>query len=178
MQSISDNHKESAKMYAEFAKVAEGNEYAWSFGAKAETEESIGTVGRRNRMICLPCELRFIEKCVLERTRLTVTDPLLMNAFNTINLAGAVILTSTDHARKLGIPLEKWIYPLGGAGTRDSDDCRMRTLHRPDPSANISCVVWQRPEFWWSPSISKSIDAGLAVSGLDKEDIDLYDFYS
>ena len=121
MQSIAENHKESSQMYAEFAKVADGNEYAWSYGSKAETEESIGAVTKRNRMICLPCKTLVYP--VVDDVALTHQDPLLMNAFNTINLAGAVILTSTDNARKLGIPSEKWIYPLGGAGTRDSDDC-------------------------------------------------------
>ena len=47
-----------------------------------------------------------------------------MNAFNTINLAGAVLLTNTDIAKQLGIPESKWVYPLGGAGTRDSYDCK------------------------------------------------------
>lgn len=46
-----------------------------------------------------------------------------MNAFNTVNLAAACILTSTDFARELGIPESKWIYPLGAAGIRDSNDC-------------------------------------------------------
>ena len=46
-----------------------------------------------------------------------------MNAFNTVNLAGACILTSTTFAEELGVPKSKWIYPLGGAGTRDSYDC-------------------------------------------------------
>ncbi|KAK5175147.1 uncharacterized protein LTR77_000284 [Saxophila tyrrhenica] len=140
-QSIADNHRESAQMYAEFASVAEQNQYAWSYWSPAETEESIGTVSKKNRMICLPY-------------------PLLMNAFNTINLAGACILTSAENARELGIPSNRWIYPLGGAGTRDSDD------------------FWERSEYWWSPAISRSIDAGLEASGLDKEDVDLFDFYS
>lgn len=47
-----------------------------------------------------------------------------MNAFNTINLAGAVLLTSVEVAKKLDVPEEKWVYPLGGAGTRDSYDCK------------------------------------------------------
>jgi hypothetical protein len=47
-----------------------------------------------------------------------------MNAFNTINLAGAVILTSTDVAKELGVPESKWIYPLGGAGSSDADQCK------------------------------------------------------
>ena len=39
-------------------------------------------------------------------------------------------------------------------------------------------IVWERPEFWWSPAISRSLDAGIEASGIDKEEIDLYDFYS
>ena len=50
-------------------------------------------------------------------------DPLLMNAFNSVNLAAACILTTVDYAQELGIPQDRWIYPLGGAGTGDSDDC-------------------------------------------------------
>jgi hypothetical protein len=46
-----------------------------------------------------------------------------MNAFNTVNMAAGCILTSTDFAKELGIPEYKWIYPLGGAGTRDSNKC-------------------------------------------------------
>ena len=140
-QSIKDNHIESARLYADFAKVAEQNENAWSYPAPAETETSIATIGKRNRMICHPY-------------------PLLMNAFNTVNCSAACIMTSADHARELGIASEKWIYPLGGAGTSDSHD------------------YWLRPEYWWSPCISRSLDAALDVSSVDKEDIDLYDIYS
>jgi hypothetical protein len=55
-QSLRENNEESARLYAEFAKVAEGNPLAWSYGEKAKTEEEIGTVGRTNRMICVPCK--------------------------------------------------------------------------------------------------------------------------
>lgn len=55
-QTYADNNAESAEMYADFAKVAEGNEFAWNYGQKAETKEGIGNVTERNRMICLPCE--------------------------------------------------------------------------------------------------------------------------
>lgn len=50
-----DNWSESSEMYAAFAKVAEENEYAWAFGQNAETAKSIGSVGKKNRMICMPC---------------------------------------------------------------------------------------------------------------------------
>jgi len=51
-----------------------------------------------------------------------------MNAFNTVNMAAGCILMSTDVAKELGIPECKWIYPLGGAGTRDSNECKLQHL--------------------------------------------------
>lgn len=87
-------------------------------------------------------------------------DPLLMNAFNTVNLASAIILTSTAFAQSLGVPASKWIYPLGGAATKDADE------------------FWNRPNFYSSPSIARSIDASLHVSGVAKHDIHVLDIYS
>lgn len=55
-QTIQDNNSESAELYAEFAKVAERNPLAWNYGQPAATQEVIGTVSKKNRMICFPCE--------------------------------------------------------------------------------------------------------------------------
>ena len=78
------------------------------------------------------------------------SDTLLECAFNTINLAGAAILTSTEYAKQLGIPEDRWIYPLGGAGTADADN------------------FWDRPNFHSSPAIERSLDASLKISGTSK----------
>ena len=43
---------------------------------------------------------------------------------------------------------------------------------------SLTALVWERPSFYSSPSISASLDAAIKVSGLTKDDIDLYDFYS
>lgn len=83
-----------------------------------------------------------------------------MNAFNTVNLASAVILTSTTIAKSLNIPPSKWIYPLGGAGTQDSSE------------------FWLRPNFYSSPSISRSIDTALSITNTTKSELDLIDIYS
>lgn len=83
-----------------------------------------------------------------------------MNAFNTVNLASALILTSTTTAKSLGIPPSKWIYPLSGAGTQDS------------------AAFWHRPNFHSSPSISRSIDAALYLSQTTPKDLDFIDIYS
>jgi hypothetical protein len=83
-----------------------------------------------------------------------------MNAFNTVNLASALILTSVSTAKSLNIPSSKWIYPLGGAGTQDSSE------------------FWLRPNFYTSPSIARSIDTALSVTNTNKKDLDLIDIYS
>lgn len=54
-QSLEDNNTESAKLYADFAQVATQNPLAWNFPRTAETEDTIGRVSSRNRMICSPC---------------------------------------------------------------------------------------------------------------------------
>jgi len=56
-QSFAENNAESARLYADFAKVAESNPYAWNYGKPAATEQFIGTVSKKNRMICFPCEI-------------------------------------------------------------------------------------------------------------------------
>jgi len=140
-QSLKENNEESATLYAQFAAVAAQNQLAWNYGKPAPTAKEIGTVTKKNRVICSPY-------------------PLLMNAFNMVNLAAACILTSTEYAVKIGIPQERWIYVLGGAGTQDS------------------AAFWQRPNFDSSPSIKRSINAALRVSGLLKNQIDLFDLYS
>ncbi|KAB8288106.1 hypothetical protein EYC80_010239 [Monilinia laxa] len=141
-QSPAANRTESAKLYAQFAKIAAENEYAWNRAQAGKlNEESIGTVGRGNRMICWPY-------------------PLLMNAFNNVNMAASCIVTSVEFARELGISEEKWIYPLGGAGMREREN------------------FWERPNFYSSEALETSLDSALDVSGLKTEDIDLFDLYS
>lgn len=83
-----------------------------------------------------------------------------MNAFNTVNLASACILTSTTLAHKLAIPPKNWIYPLGAAGTSDAPN------------------FWHRPNFYTSPSINRSLDASMHISGVTTPDLDLIDIYS
>ena len=103
-----------------------------------------------------------------------------MNAFNNVNLAASCILTSVTHARQLGIPESKWIYPLGGAGTQDSDNCKYSpacTTFRPRAHERFP-TVWERPNFHSSPAVSRSLDACLAVSALTEKEIELFDFYS
>lgn len=53
-QSIADNHQESTKLYSQFSEVASRHPYAWNY-PRYDNEETIGTVSKKNRMICFPC---------------------------------------------------------------------------------------------------------------------------
>jgi hypothetical protein len=68
-QSIQENNQESADLYAEFATTAEQNPVAWSYGKPAETAMSIGTVSKRNRMICFPCKSSYAPRGYHSRVR-------------------------------------------------------------------------------------------------------------
>ncbi|KAM3471695.1 hypothetical protein MY5147_005696 [Beauveria neobassiana] len=104
------NNQESATMYASFDEIGSKNQYSWNYGEKPKSAEFIGSISKRNRIICDPY-------------------PLLMNAFNGVNLSAACILTSTEHAEKLGIPKDNWVYILGGAGTHEKDNSITNSLN-------------------------------------------------
>lgn len=55
-QSLRENNDESAALYAEFAQVAAQNGYSWNYGKPPASKEEIGSVSKRNRMICAPCK--------------------------------------------------------------------------------------------------------------------------
>lgn len=177
-QSIEQNNSESAQLYAEFSKIAERNEFAWKHGQQAVRRDEIATVTQKNRMICFPCMLG--RSCFCASKTHSNLDPLLMNAFNNVNLAASCILTSTDYARELDIPENKWVYPVGASGTQDSENCNFHLLFTvTEHSANgRRNVVWERPNYYSSPAISRTLDACLEASGLTRDEIDLYDFYS
>ncbi|PSR81431.1 hypothetical protein BD289DRAFT_462123 [Coniella lustricola] len=140
-QTPRQNHDESATLYADFAAVSAQHTYSWNHAKQPLSKDDIATVSPKNRMICSPY-------------------PLLMNAFNTVNLAAACILTSTENAKKLGIPEDKWVYPLGGAGRKEEEQ------------------FWRRPNFFQSQAISLALDECLAISDLTIDEIDALDLYS
>ncbi|CAM1506231.1 Fc.00g058720.m01.CDS01 [Cosmosporella sp. VM-42] len=140
-QTQQQNHDESAELYAAFEQIACNHPYSWRYGEIPRNVKSIGTITKKNRMISTPY-------------------PLLMSAFNTVNLAAACILTSVEYAEKLGIPQDKWVYVLGGAGTSDTHN------------------FWERSNYSSSPSLEQSLDGAVVTSGITREAVDCFDIYS
>lgn len=138
--SYADNHRESAEMYADFSRVSADNANSWHHG-QASSAAEIGTATKKNRMINTPYTM-------------------LMCAFNKVNIAASVLVTSDEHAAALGIDASRYIYVRGGAGTAETDE------------------FYRRGSFAASPAIGQSIDAALAASALTRDQIDVFDFYS
>ena len=57
-QTQQENQKESEELYAAFDEIACNNPYSWRFGETPRDAKSIGTITKRNRMICTPCKTR------------------------------------------------------------------------------------------------------------------------
>ncbi|QPF86847.1 acetyl-CoA acetyltransferase [Bradyrhizobium genosp. L] len=97
--------KESGDLWATYARVAAGNPNSWL--KKSFTGEEITTATPDNRMIAWPY------------TKLMVANP-------TVNMGGALILTSLAKARAAGVPEDRLIYPLGGASAEEPRDYLIR----------------------------------------------------
>ncbi|MBR0757736.1 acetyl-CoA acetyltransferase [Bradyrhizobium jicamae] len=97
--------KESGELWSTYARVAADNPGSWM--KKRLTGDEITTPTPDNRLIAWPY------------TKLMVANP-------TVNMGGALILTSLAKARAAGVPEEKLIYPLGGASAEEPRDYLVR----------------------------------------------------
>lgn len=99
-QSPGEAHRRSADLWAQYARVAQDNPFAWI--RSAPNKEMIGTPGPDNRLINWPY------------TKLMVANP-------SVNLASAFIVTSLAEARAGAIPDEDLIFIIGGAAANECD---------------------------------------------------------
>jgi acetyl-CoA C-acetyltransferase len=83
-----------------------------------------------------------------------------MNPIMGVNQAAAVVMMSTETARNLSIPPEKWVYPLGGAEVMEK------------------WFLSDRVNYWSSPAIREMSQAALEMAGLGIDQIDFFDLYS
>lgn len=127
-----------AELLAPFSRVAAANPRAVL--RESLTAADLATPGPRNRPVADPY------------LRLTVARDL-------VNQAAAVVLTSVDRARVLGIGADRWIYLHGHA----------QTVEHP---------VLQRPDLSRSPAAILAVRAALAEAGCALDELDFLDLYS
>lgn len=138
-RTVDDHRRHLGHLYAGLSEVAAGNPHAWS--REARTAEEITTVTDSNRMIGLPY-------------------PKLMNSNNDVDMAAAVILCSVEAARRLGVPEDRWVFPLSGA------DCQEHNF------------VSHRDSFHRTPAIEIGGAAALELAGVGIDDVSVIDLYS
>jgi len=92
---------ESGALWSTYSKVASENPNSWL--KKQFSPGEITTPTPDNRLIAWPY------------TKLMVANP-------TVNMGGAVLLTSLAKARAAGVPEDRLIYPIGGASAEEPRD--------------------------------------------------------
>jgi acetyl-CoA C-acetyltransferase len=128
-----------SELWARFSEVAAANPHAWI--QEAKTAEEIRTAGPDNRMIGHPY-------------------PKLMNSNNSVEQAAALLLTSVERARDLGVPTDRWVFPWTGTDAHDTWFVGNRvSLHR-------------------SPAIGIAGNKALELAGVGVDDLAHIDVYS
>src|SRR6202051_728527 len=104
-QSPREAMAESGALWSTYSKVAAQNPNAWL--KRSFTSDEITTPTADNRLIAWPYN------------KLMVANP-------TVNMGGAILMTSLAKARAAGISEDRLIYPLGGASAEEPRDYLIR----------------------------------------------------
>lgn len=134
-----DEHQAAiGRLFSRFTEIAAASPHAW-YPVQRPGEE-IAIASEANRMVAWPYTKY-------------------MNAMNQINQSAALLLTSVENARRLGISEDRFIYLHGCADTREPG-------------------VSERPNYYSSVALSVMAQQVMAGSGLSIDDIRHIDFYS
>ncbi len=128
-----------SKLMARFSEAAADNPYSWFPGPRSA--EEIREVSDENRWVCFPY-------------------PKLMNALMGVDQGAAVIAMSESEADRLGVPAERRVYYLGGAGAHDA-----------------WCPT-ERIDFVSSPAYEAAAAQTMQHAGIEVSDVELFDLYS
>lgn len=126
-------------LWSRFSAVAAGNPEAWI--QRRYSSEEVRTPGPDNRMIGFPY-------------------PKLMNSNNSVEQSAALIMCSVERATELGVPRERWVFPLSGTGGGDSP------------------FVSHRGDLYTSPAIRIAGGTALDLAGTFIDDVAHVDLYS
>jgi len=135
-----DEHRQAlGELFAPFSAAAARNPYAWFRDAK--TAQQIATPTAENRYIGFPYTKY-------------------MNAIMDVDQGAAILMTSVDEARRLGIPEDRWVY-LWGCG-----------------DATDHWYITERENYYTSPAIRAVGERAFAMAGITLDDVAFFDLYS
>ena len=126
-------------LWSRFSQVAAKNPNAWI--QESMTAEEIVTPSESNRMIGYPYTK-------------------VMNSNNAVEQSAAVLVCSVEVAERLGVPRERWVFPLAGGDGHDHP------------------YLSNRDNLYTSPAVGVIGRATLAAAGVTIDDIDHVDLYS
>ena len=138
-RSIEQHDQCIAELWSRFSAVAAGNDFAWS--REALTPTQVIEVTSRNRMIGTPYRK-------------------VMNSNNQVNMAASLIMCSAERADALGVPRDRWVFPVAGT------DCHEHQF------------ISNRWSFAETPAVRRGGELALSLAGLTMSDIALVDLYS
>ncbi len=128
-----------AGLWSRFSEVAAKNPHAWI--QEAMTPEEIATPSETNRMVGLPYTK-------------------VMNSNNAVEQSAAVLLCSVEVAERLGVPRDRWVFPLAGADAHEHP------------------YVSHRDTLYTAPAVGIAGRAALGAAGKTIDDVDHVDLYS
>lgn len=138
-EGVEEHRRRVAVLWSRASEVAAANPHAWA--RDPLTAQQIATESPNNRPVAAPY-------------------PKLMTSNLNVDQGGAVVMCSVDTAERAGVPRDRWIFPLSGAGATD---------------------VWYPTNRWAldeSPAMRASGRAALDLAGVGVDDCGLIDLYS
>lgn len=128
-----------AELWSRFSEVAAKNPHAWI--QEPMTPDEIATPTPQNRMVGAPYTK-------------------VMNSNNAVEQSAAVLVCSVEVAERLGVPRDRWVFPLAGADAHEHP------------------YVSHRDNLYTSPAVGVAGRAVLDAAGLTIDDITHVDLYS
>jgi acetyl-CoA C-acetyltransferase len=128
-----------SELWSRFSEVAATNPYAWIQDAKSA--EEIRTPSPSNRMIGFPYTK-------------------MMNSNNDVDQAAALLMCSVEAAQRLGVPQDRWVFPLSGTDAHDT------------------MFVSNRQDLHSSPAIRVAGRTAFELAGIGVDDVKHVDLYS
>lgn len=138
-RSVNDHQVVVSELWSRFSEIAAANPHAWT--RTAMTPEEVRSPANGNRYISWPYTK-------------------VMNANNAVEQGAGVIVTSVERATALGVPRDRWVFPLAATEAHD----HYAVSHRADMAS--------------SPAIRLAGEELFSLAGLGATDVSHVDLYS